>query len=74
MSSKLLKHTSESTITKDNWKDKKKKLMEKFPHLSDTDLSYQEGKLEDMVNKLHAKIGKIFGKTKDDLLKFIESL
>lgn len=74
MSSKLLKHANASSITKDNWKDKKKKLMDKFPHLSETDLNYQEGKLEEMVNKLHAKIGKIYGKTKDDLLKFIESL
>lgn len=74
MSSKLSKHVSDSKITKENWADKKRKLKEQFPHLSDTDLSFHENKVVDMINKIHSKIGKALGKTKDGLHKFIEAL
>jgi hypothetical protein len=74
MSSKLAKHLDSSLINKDNWGEKKRKLKLQFPHLSDTDLSFSEGKIEDMINKLHAKIGKTLGKTKESLHKFIEAL
>ena len=74
MSSKLSKQVLSSSINKNNWQDKKKKLKEQFPHLSDTDLNFEEGKLEEMINKLHTKIGKVLGKSKEELHKFIEAI
>ncbi len=74
MSSKLSKQVNSSTINKENWQDKKKKLKIQFPHLSDADLSFHEDKIADMINLLHSKIGKTIGKTKEGLHKFIEAL
>jgi len=53
---------------------KKNKLKAKFPHLTDPDLEYDEGKVEEFIDKLHSKIGNTIGKTKEGLHKFIESL
>ncbi len=74
MSSKLSKQVQSSTINKNNWQDKKKKLQAQFPHLSDIDLSFDDGRIEEMINKLHTKIGKTLGKSKDALHKFIEAI
>lgn len=74
MSSKLANQVKSSTITKENWQEKKKQLKAQFPHLSDTDLSFHEDKIEELINKLHTKIGKVLGKTKEGLHKYIESL
>ena len=74
MSSKLSKQVNSSTINKENWQDKKKKLKIQFPYLSDADLSFHEDKIADMINLLHSKIGKTIGKTKEGLHKFIEAL
>ena len=74
MSSKLTKQVGHSSINKENWQAKKKKLLEQFPHLSETDLAFHEDKIEDLINKLHTKIGKTIGKSKEALHKFIESL
>lgn len=74
MSSKIKKQVEKSTINKENWQAKRKKLKEQFPHLSDTDLGFDEGKIEEMVNTIHSKIGKTLGKSKEALHKFIESL
>ncbi|MGA2297814.1 MAG: general stress protein CsbD [FCB group bacterium] len=62
------------TITRENWLEKKSKLKEKFPHLTDSDLEYKEGKMEEMFDKLNTKIGKTIGKSKEGLHKFIEAL
>jgi len=61
-------------IDKDNWHEKKSKLKEKFPHLTDTDLEYEDGKVEDLIDKIHSKIGKTIGKTKEGLHNFIKAL
>jgi len=62
------------SINKENWEVKKAKLKEKFPHLTEPDLEFEEGKVEELLGKIHAKIGNTIGKTKDGLHKFIESL
>ena len=74
MSSKLSKQVLASAINKNNWQDKKAKLKVQFPHLTDYDLHFEEGKIEEMINKLHSKIGKVLGKTKEGLHKFIEAI
>lgn len=72
MSSRLSKQVQSSTVNKNNWQEKKKKLHEQFPHLSDFDLSLDDGRTEEMINKLHAKISKTLGKSRDALHKFIK--
>lgn len=63
-----------TSISKDNWLEKKIKLIEKYPELIKTELNYEEGNIEDMIDRIHAKIGETIGKTKDELHKFIEAL
>jgi len=67
-----IKPVTVSSITMDSWQEKKSKLKEKFPHLTESDLDFEEGKVEGMIYKIHSKIGKTIGKTKDGLHKFIE--
>lgn len=62
------------TINIDNWEGLKKKFKEKFPDLVDFDLEYEEGKIEDMIDRVQAKIGRTIERTKEGLHKFIESL
>jgi len=40
-----------------NWNEKKVKLIAKYPVLTDADLRYDEGKKDEMLNKVTAKIG-----------------
>jgi len=63
-----------TTISKSNWEDKKKKLQEKFPELTEPDLEYEEGKVETLLDRIHAKIGRTIGKTKVGLHRFIKQL
>ncbi len=63
-----------SPFNKETWQEKKSKLKEKFPHLTDPDLDIEEGKVEEMLEKLHSKIGTTIGKTKEGLHKFIDAL
>jgi len=63
-----------SYFNKENWEEKKRKLKEKFPHLTDPDLEFEEGKAEEMIDKLHSKIGKLIGKTKEGLHKLIQTI
>lgn len=74
MSSKLLKQVSASCINKENWQEKKRKLKEKFPHLTESDLRFDEGHIAEMINTLHSKVGKVMGKTKEGLHKFVEAM
>lgn len=55
---------------KGNWNEQKGKLKQKFGFLTDNDLMFAEGKKEEMLGRLHLKLGK----TKSDLLKLIETL
>ena len=58
------------TELKGNWNEQKGKLKKKFATLTDSDLVYTEGKKDDMLVKLQIKLGK----TKEELVKIIESL
>ncbi|MGZ9736440.1 CsbD family protein [Flavobacterium sp. GNP002] len=53
-----------------NWEEQKGKLKEKFAALTDNDLLFTEGKKEEMIGKLQIKLGK----TKEEILKIIESI
>ncbi len=59
-----------TTAVKDNWAEQKAKLKKKFAALTDSDLSFAEGKKEEMMGKLQKKLGK----SKDELHKIMESL
>ncbi len=53
-----------------NWEEQKGKLIQKFAALTDNDLLFTEGKKEEMIGKLQIKLGK----TKEEILKIIESI
>jgi hypothetical protein len=65
---------SVSSINMLNWQEKKNKLKQKFPHLSEPDLNFEEGNVESMIDNLHSKIGMAPGNTKEGLYKYIEML
>jgi len=46
------------TLSKEKWQEKKRKLEKKFPHLSENDLSFEEGKFAEMLVRLQLKLGK----------------
>ena len=53
-----------------NWEQQKGKLKQKFAMLTDNDLLFAEGKKEEMLGRLEAKLGK----TKEELYKIISGL
>jgi uncharacterized protein YjbJ (UPF0337 family) len=53
-----------------NWNEQKVKLKAQFTFLTDEDLSYAEGKRDDMITGLQIKTGK----TKDELAAIIAAL
>ncbi len=59
-----------TTEAKGNWNIQKAKLKQKYADLTDDDLMYDEGKKDEMLGRLQVKLGK----TKEELVKFIESL
>jgi uncharacterized protein YjbJ (UPF0337 family) len=59
-----------TTELKGNWDEQKGKLKQKFAALTENDLLFAEGKKEEMIGKLQIKLGK----TKEELLKIIETL
>jgi uncharacterized protein YjbJ (UPF0337 family) len=61
-------------LEKEIWETKKQKLKEKFPELTDEDLTLEEGKEDGMIERIQSKIGGAIGKTKEGLHKFIEAL
>ncbi len=60
---------NEHTI-KGNWNEKKGKLKQQYGDLTDDDLTYNEGKEDEMFGKLEKKLGK----TKDQIRKIISDL
>jgi uncharacterized protein YjbJ (UPF0337 family) len=64
-----LKHMNTDKV-EGNWNEKKGKLKKSFAVLTDDDVMYQEGKMDEMLGKLQIKLGK----TKEELKKFIDSL
>ena len=59
-----------TTEVKGNWHEQKGKLKQKFATLTDDDLTFAEGKKEEMMGKLQIKLGK----SKEELHKIISSL
>jgi uncharacterized protein YjbJ (UPF0337 family) len=55
---------------KGGWNEVKGKLKQKYAQLTDDDLTFAEGKDEELLGRLQQKLGK----TKEDLRKEIESL
>ena len=55
---------------KGNWYETKGKLKQKFALLTDDDLLLVEGKQEEMLGRLKAKLGK----TKEEIQKIISDL
>jgi len=55
---------------KGDWNQTKGKIKQAYGDLNDDDLKYEEGKDDELVGRLQKKIGK----TKDEVIKWIESL
>lgn len=55
---------------KGNWNEIKGKLKQKYANLTDDDLQYSEGKIDELLGRLQQKTGK----AKEDLKKEIENL
>jgi uncharacterized protein YjbJ (UPF0337 family) len=50
--------TNAKTKTKISWNDQAKKLKLKFTTLTDQDLDFEQGKMEEMITRLQTKVGK----------------
>lgn len=59
-----------TTEFKGNWEELKGKLKQKYATLTDDDLLFAEGKMDEMVGKLQSKLGK----SKEEMHKIISSL
>ena len=59
-----------TTELRGNWLEQRAKLKQKFAQLTDDDLLYEQGKKEEMLEKIQVKLGK----TKEELQKIIEGL
>lgn len=59
-----------SLRTKGTWNEVKGKLKQKYGQLTDDDLTYAEGKEDEMIGRLQQKLGK----SKDEVIKEINSL
>lgn len=57
-------------IAKGNWNVVKGKLKQKYANLTDDDLTYVEGKEDELLGRLQKKIGR----TKEELKNEIDSL
>jgi uncharacterized protein YjbJ (UPF0337 family) len=55
---------------KGNWTELKGKMKQKYGQLTDDDLKYAEGKEDELVGKLQKKLGK----TREEVIKEIDSL
>ncbi len=55
---------------KGSWNDVKGKTRKQYAALTDDDLLYEEGKDDELAGRLQKKIGK----TKDEVIKWIEKL
>jgi len=55
---------------KGNWNEIKGRAKKQYAQLTDDDLLYEDGKDDELVGRIQKKVGK----TKDDVIKWIESL
>lgn len=59
-----------NTAKSGDWTSKKGKLIAKYPWLTKADLKFEEGKRDEMLNRVQLKIGK----TRDELTAIIAAL
>ena len=59
-----------NTPAKGNWTETKSKLKAQFPDLTDADLQYEQGKKDEMFERVQVKIGK----TKEEMAALLTSL
>ncbi|RZJ65795.1 MAG: CsbD family protein [Flavobacterium sp.] len=57
-----------STEIKGNWNELKGKIKQKYAELTDDDLTYEEGKDDEMWGRLQQKVGK----TKKEIMSLFE--
>ncbi len=55
---------------KGNWNEIKGKIKQEYADLTDDDLKYEEGKDDELLGRIQKKIGK----TKDQVIDWIQSL
>lgn len=55
---------------KGNWNELKGKMKQAYGNLTDDDLKYEEGKDDELIGNLQKKLGK----TKEDVITWIQSL
>ncbi len=55
---------------KGDWNETKGKIKQAYGDLTDDDLKYEEGKDDELVGRLQKKVGK----TKDEVINWIQSL
>ena len=55
---------------KGNWNEMKGKLKQKYAELTDDDLTFVEGKEDELLGRMQQRLGK----TKDDLRRELEEL
>ena len=55
---------------KGNWNELKGKMKQSYGDLTDDDLTYEEGQDDEFVGRLQQKLGK----TKEDVIKWIQDL
>jgi uncharacterized protein YjbJ (UPF0337 family) len=61
---------TDSNEIKMAWTGTKEKLLKKFAVLTDRDLVFEEGKQDELINRIQLKIGR----TKEEIKKLIEEL
>jgi uncharacterized protein YjbJ (UPF0337 family) len=67
---KLKKHIMDKLQIKGNWNEIKGKLKQKYGELSDDDLTYSEGKEDELLGRLQKKTGE----SRQQLIKMINEL
>lgn len=55
---------------KGNWNQIKGKLKQEYADITDDDLTYEEGKEDELIGRLQTKMGK----TKDQVKRWIDSI
>lgn len=63
-------NTKDVKDVRSSWNEQKARLKEKFKFLTDGDLKYEDGKIEEMFKVLQTKLGK----TKPELTKILADL
>jgi uncharacterized protein YjbJ (UPF0337 family) len=58
------------TELKGNWNEQKGRLKQKFAILTDSDLLFVEGKQDELLGRLQAKLGK----TKEEIQKLVAEI